>query len=219
MSKEERNEADETENTERDDGELYERKDNIEVKSEDEKELKEILEEKEERIQELESLVKRVKADFENYKKDRKKEEEKIKQKSRQDLLKRFLDLFDGLRSATDLDILKDSDEALKDHKRDEIRSIARGLYEGIENVLSQFEVILKEEGIEIIEPEEKKFDPELHEAIDTRESEVKENNKIAEVLQVGYRAPNRVIRPARVIVYKNTSENNSEDSEEKIQE
>lgn len=169
--------------------------------------FEELLEKKEERIQELESLVKRVKADFENYKKRRKKEEDQIRNRARQDLMKRFMDPFDGLRSVVDLDISGDSDNNIEDLEREELKSIMKGLYEGIENVLGQFETILHEEGIEVIDPCGDDFNPEIHEAIGVQETEEGENNKISEVLQVGYKSKERVIRPARVIVYKNKSE------------
>lgn len=179
-----------------------EREEGFDKKEEEIGKLEEILEKKEERIQELENLVKKVRADFENYKKKRKKEEDRIKERAKQDMLKRFLDPLDGLRSASDLDVLDNVDD-FKDREKEELETVTRGLYEGIENVINQFERILGDHGIEVIDPEGEEFDPKEHEAVSVQETSEEEDNSIAEVLQIGYKGENRVIRPARVIVYK----------------
>ena len=54
---------------------------------------------------------------------------------------------------------------------------------------------------IETINPENMKYDPELHEVISMQDSDEIESGYIIEVIQKGYRLKNRLLRPARVIV------------------
>lgn len=215
MNEKDEKETKGSEQEEKDYSECCEPEEELKKKEKEISRFEDLLEEKEERIKELESLVKRTKADFENFKKKRRKEEEKIKKRARQDILKKFMDLFDGLRSAEDLDIYRDPEKSLKEREKEELKKINKGLYEGIENVLKQFGSILEEEGIEVVNPEGEKFDPNLHEAIKVEEREDQEDNKVAEVLQVGYKSSDRVIRPARVIVYKNDFEGSEDENSE----
>ena len=54
---------------------------------------------------------------------------------------------------------------------------------------------------IEIIDPVEMKYDPELHEVISLQEDGLVEPGYIIHVVQKGYRLRDRLLRPARVIV------------------
>jgi molecular chaperone GrpE len=66
------------------------------------------------------------------------------------------------------------------------------------------FDSFLEKNSLEVINPIDQKFDPNLHQAIKTVENEKKENNTIDEVLQKGYKLLDRVIKPALVVVIKN---------------
>jgi molecular chaperone GrpE len=46
-------------------------------------------------------------------------------------------------------------------------------------------------------------FDPEVHEAVGTVEEPSLANNRIAQVVQNGYRLKGRLLRPAKVMVNK----------------
>lgn len=73
---------------------------------------------------------------------------------------------------------------------------------QGIVYIYKQLQDILIAEGVEIINPMGEIFDPNIHEAVETVESEDIENqNTIIEVLQVGYKLNGRLIRSARVKV------------------
>lgn len=170
-------------------------------------ELKKQLEDKEEEIKRLQSLAQRTKADFENYKKRRKQEEAKIRKRAKEDLIKRLLDPVDGLRSALDLGVAAESAESLRELKPEELETVVRGFYEGIENVLQQFQQVLQEEGIEIIDPEGEQFDSQEQEAVGVRPGPEDKEGLVAEVMQVGYKSQDRVIRPARVFVYKSKAD------------
>ena len=63
---------------------------------------------------------------------------------------------------------------------------------------------------IEIIDPVEMKYDPELHEVISLQEDGSVEPGYIIHVVQKGYRLKDRLLRPARVIVSVEEQENKS---------
>ena len=79
-------------------------------------------------------------------------------------------------------------------------------LEEGNKLLLSMFKQILEKNNIKEIDPEGEVFDPDHHQAISTIEDKKKKNDDIAEVVQKGYILNGRVIKPALVIVIKNTS-------------
>lgn len=80
------------------------------------------------------------------------------------------------------------------------------GWFRGVELAIKQFNDVLKSEGLEEIaaDPDsietDRQFDPNLHEAVDTREGE---DNKILEVIRRGYTLNGKILRPAQVIVGK----------------
>ena len=67
------------------------------------------------------------------------------------------------------------------------------------------FDSLLEKNSLQVIDPVDEKFDPNLHQAIKTVKNDSKENNTIDEVLQKGYKLVDRVIKPALVVVIKNT--------------
>ena len=60
---------------------------------------------------------------------------------------------------------------------------------------------LLEKLSIEIVDPVEMKYDPELHEVISLQEDGSVEPGYIIQVVQKGYRLRDRLLRPARVIV------------------
>ena len=75
-------------------------------------------------------------------------------------------------------------------------------LIEGNSLLLKTTKEVFEKLGIEEIHPLNDDFDPEFHQAMATKESEVDEN-KVLEVLQKGYRLKSKLLRPALVIVSK----------------
>lgn len=70
----------------------------------------------------------------------------------------------------------------------------------GIEQTYNLFLKILKQKGLEEIDPTGEAFDPSKHEAIGMTETKDKnEDHKVLEVLQKGYIMMGKVIRPAKV--------------------
>ncbi|OGF19486.1 nucleotide exchange factor GrpE, partial [Candidatus Falkowbacteria bacterium RIFCSPLOWO2_02_FULL_45_15] len=73
----------------------------------------------------------------------------------------------------------------------------------GIKHVIKQFENILKDNGVEIINPVDSEFNPTEHEAVEKMETDDKKlNNKIAKVVKIGYKLNERVVQAAKVVVY-----------------
>ena len=67
--------------------------------------------------------------------------------------------------------------------------------------IYKQFAEALKKNGLEAIETEGRKFDPNFHQAVMRVEDAEKEDGTIAAELQKGYMAKGRVIRPSMVQV------------------
>jgi len=72
---------------------------------------------------------------------------------------------------------------------------------EGIEMIYRQYNDLLIKQGVTPIEIKEKKFNPHLHQAFITVESEDVKEPEIIEELQKGYILHNRLLRPALVKV------------------
>ena len=69
---------------------------------------------------------------------------------------------------------------------------------------------LLEKLSIEIIDPVEMRYDPELHEVISLQEDGSVEPGYIIHVMQKGYRLRDRLLRPARVIVSAAEQDNKS---------
>ena len=74
---------------------------------------------------------------------------------------------------------------------------------EGIKAVRQQFDSVLVKVGVEFIDKAEVEFDPNIHEAVMTKEVEGVEAGQVVEILEAGCKLYDRVIKPARVAVSK----------------
>ena len=157
--------------------------------------LDEVAEDEEERVQEdplaaaeakaqqhLDDL-KRLAADFDNYRKRVAREQEALSTRAAERLVKELLPIVDDLERAL---------EAAEEHEEAKLE-------EGVRLVQRQLTSVLEREGLAEIGTNGK-FDPHVHEALLSQPSEAEEGSVI-EVLQKGYRLGDRVLRPARVIV------------------
>src|SRR6266571_7825428 len=130
-------------------------------------------------------LALRSQADFENYKKRAAREKEDAVKYANSSLLQRLVSILDnfelGLAAA-------------------KTESEQSPIYSGMILVQKQLNDLLEENGLQTIEAEGKKFDPNLHEAIAHEPSESAEGTVIRQARR-GYRFKDRLLRPARVIV------------------
>jgi molecular chaperone GrpE len=136
------------------------------------------------KIEELTNLVKRVQADFENFKKQQEKEKAEFCKYASAELLKKFLPLLDSFQLA-----LKSNND-IEEFKK------------GLELIYSQFWQIMESEGIKPIESVGKKLDPFCHEVL-LQEKSDKPENTVIEELQRGYMLKEAVLRPAKVKIAK----------------
>jgi molecular chaperone GrpE len=127
--------------------------------------------------------LKRLAAEFENYKKRTAREQASLSARATEGLVKELLPIVDDLERAL---------EAAEEHEEAKLE-------EGVRLVHRQLASVLEREGLAEIETKGK-FDPHVHEALLSQPSDADEGNVI-EVLQKGYRLGDRVLRPARVVV------------------
>jgi len=79
---------------------------------------------------------------------------------------------------------------------------------EGIRMVITQFQTVLSENGIEEISPRKgDAYDHNLHEAVQTQPSDDVEDGAVVQLVRRGFSLNGRLIRPATVIVAGDASE------------
>jgi molecular chaperone GrpE len=138
---------------------------------------------------ELLDRLRRVSADFDNYRKRATRDQESLVARAHERLMKALLPVVDDLERAL---------VAAAEHEEAK-------LHEGVELVARELSAALRREGLEEIETDGP-FDPHVHEALLSQPSEAEEG-AVIEVLQKGYRLGDRVLRPARVVVSQGTPE------------
>jgi molecular chaperone GrpE len=74
-------------------------------------------------------------------------------------------------------------------------------LLDGIRSIASSFQSALANAGLEPIESVGEEFNPELHEAVDTAETDAEMDGRVIEEYSRGFRMGDRLLRPARVKV------------------
>ena len=74
-------------------------------------------------------------------------------------------------------------------------------ILEGIRSIATSFEAALASAGVEPIQSVGEEFNPELHEAVDTEETDGEMDGKVLEEYSRGFRMGDRLLRPARVKV------------------
>ena len=131
---------------------------------------------------------KRIKAEFENFKKEEKKR------------LEEFVVLIKANFILKLLPILDSFDEAIKHIPKENKDS---DWVKGILKIKEQIEENLKQENVKEIKAKGKEFDPVYHEAVGEAIGKKSQKDRVIRVLQKGYMMGDKVIRPARVYVGK----------------
>jgi len=130
----------------------------------------------------------RARADLENFRKRAAQENERAREEGADRALAPVFDAFDDLSRA--LSMAQDADPAQ--------------IVPGVQAVLEKLERNLDSMGIERIGDEGDQFDHDFYEALSTVPTEEPEKAQtVAQVFQHGFRKGDRLIRPARVIVYQ----------------
>lgn len=74
-------------------------------------------------------------------------------------------------------------------------------ILEGVRGIASSFQSALMSAGVEPIVAVSEEFNPELHEAVDTEETDPEMDGRVIEEYSRGFRMGDRLLRPARVKV------------------
>lgn len=133
--------------------------------------------------EEQEDRIKRLIAEFDNFKKRSAKEREQLYNSIISDIAISLLPVLDNLEKAVSV---KTEDENYR---------------VGVELVLKQFKEVLASNGVKEIEAVGKTFDPELHEAVSSVEDDNLGVQEIKEEYRKGYMIGNKVIRHSLVVV------------------
>ncbi len=144
--------------------------------------LAEDVETKDAEIDDLTDKLSRARADFKNYKKRMKKQQEEMKARATEDLVGELIGVRDNLVRALD----QDADADIRP---------------GVESTLEAFDRALEDENVAFISPDPgEDVDPERHEVMQRVDSD-QPAGTIADLYQQGYEMADKILRPARVTV------------------
>jgi molecular chaperone GrpE len=132
--------------------------------------------------------LRRLQADFDNYRKRTLREQTARAASASQALVARLLPVLDNFELAVS------SAERSRDFDR---------MLKGVEMVFGELREVLEAEGLVRIEAEGKPFDPERHEAVIAVEEEDTEPGMVVDIVRAGYELRGKVLRPAMVKVAK----------------
>ena len=136
--------------------------------------------------EELYEKILRAAAEFENFRKRSLREKEELRKYAISGLIEDLLPALDNL----DLGL-----RAAETHPE------AKPIADGFRMVAGQLVSILKNNGLETVEPQGEEFDPNFHESVGSQPSDEVEDHKILRVVRKGYVLNGRVLRAANVIV------------------
>ncbi|MDH7511691.1 MAG: nucleotide exchange factor GrpE [Clostridiales bacterium] len=136
-------------------------------------------------IEEFKDKYLRALAEMENLRKRADREKVEFRNYALAELLRELLVVLDNFERA-----LKSRDQ-----------TDGRSFQEGVEMIYRMFLDLLMKNGVAPIVIDNKKFDPNLHQAVLTEESDEVEEPEVAEELQRGYRLHGRLLRPSLVKV------------------
>lgn len=150
--------------------------------------LKDELERTKQERQEYLDGWQRAKADMANTKKDAAAAAERATLRAKEQILEDFLPALDSLNMA---------------YASAAYQSLSPDWRTGMDQVKAQFLDALKRCGVERFGAEGESYDPHVHDVVQEIESEGGAPGSILKVLRFGYRAGERVLRPAQVVIRK----------------
>lgn len=133
----------------------------------------------------------RLYAEFENYKRMVQKEREELINYANEKLIKDLLPVIDNFELAIKHSSGEDSSKWIE------------SMRQGVENTLKEFLRILEKYGVKPIDSVGQVFNPEIHHAVTTVETEEKEENIVVEELRKGYYYKDKLLREPLVAVSK----------------
>ncbi len=144
---------------------------------------------KDQEIDNLKNRLLRLQADFENFRRRSNQEKIQLSAFVTASVVGKFLKVLDNFERAEE-SVAKNADH--------------ESLLTGMKQIRKQFAEVFKELGVEEIEAMNKKFDPNLHEAVMRGENSELEDETIDMVLEKGYKMQDKVIRHSKVRVISN---------------
>ena len=172
--------------------------------------LKIELEQKNKSIEELTDTLKRLQAEFENYKKRVDKEKTEFVKYAHADVIAEMLPVLDSFEIALKSAKIEDFREDEREHARLRMQlpenpknfpantSDKDKFTEGMKMIYAQFHSALEAEGLKPIKSVGEKFDPYKHEVLMKEESD-KPEETVLEEFQKGYMLNDRVLRHSKV--------------------
>ncbi len=173
---------------------MSEKKDQQVDKSKQKKEIKDW----KKKCEELEECYKRALADYQNLLKQTAREKEEFVKYAAERFLHDILPVYDNLKMA------------VEHHKE------GGSWLEGVKYVVKQFKTVLEGMGVSEVKAENERFSHETMEAIESQDTKDKEQDGIVvRVLRPGYILHDKVIIPAKVVVYRYKDVNDKENAPE----
>lgn len=142
----------------------------------------------------------RLCAEFENARKRQERDRTEFVKYANENLIRDFLNIVDDLERTVNVAKEKhqDYDSFLK----------------GVEMVMKHVGNLLKQHGVDVIDPKGQPFDPYAHEILMQEPTDQYENGTVMEALQKGYKIDERVIRTAKVKVALAVADSNHNKTE-----
>ncbi len=173
-----------------------------------EKKLSDPIKKMEARIEELEKEVEanydrfiRMTADFENYKKRTAREMSDLRKFANENILKDMLSVVDNLERAIESGLKQDIEK--------------QTLLEGVEITLKDLFRMFEKYGVKDFKSEGQPFDPVFHQAMMQEQTNDYPDNTVLNELQKGYTIHDRLLRPAMVVVARNLSDKQCDETDE----
>jgi molecular chaperone GrpE len=141
--------------------------------------------------QDLFERLARRQADFDNFRKRTERERSETYNRALGEVVSRLFPVLDNLQRALD------AERTLEVKESEEFRHFLHG----IELINRQFGGVLESLGVEVVPTVGELFDPHVHEAVATEETDGVEPDTITQEMQRGYRLADKLLRPAMVKV------------------
>jgi molecular chaperone GrpE len=152
-----------------------------------EAELKKLSDER----QDFNDKLARRTADFDNFRKRTERERTETYNRALGEVVRRLLPVLDNLQRALDAERVVEVKES------EEFRHFLHG----VELINRQLGSVLEGLGIEVVPTVGERFDPHVHEAVATEETDAHEPDTVTQEMQRGYRLGDKLLRPAMVKV------------------
>jgi len=133
--------------------------------------------------------LKRVHADYDNYRKRVLKEQVDIILRANKELIEKLLPVIDSFEHALEMG--------------GDLKSAGGEFYKGVKMIFGKLMDVMQKEGVSVINPVGEEFNPHICEAAITESVKEIEEGTVLEVLRKGYKLNDFLIRPAVVKVCK----------------